>query len=112
MASDRLHGHLDLLILSVVDDTPRHGYAIISELRERSGGRFDVPEGTIYPCLHRLERRHFLESWWAEGETRKRRVYQITQGGRAALAAERRDWVDFAAGVESIVGGTAWPATT
>jgi PadR family transcriptional regulator len=112
MAGDRLHGHLDLLILSVVDDTPRHGYAIISALKDRSGGRFDVAEGTIYPCLHRLERRDLLESWWAEGETRKRRVYRITRRGRAALAAERSAWVEFAAGVQSVLGGTPWPATT
>jgi transcriptional regulator len=103
---DRIHGHLDLLILNVVAGSPNHGYAIITDLRARSGGRFDVPEGTVYPALHRLERRGLLDSSWAAGSTRRRRVYRITASGLEALASERREWNEFAAGVQSILGLT------
>lgn len=110
--ADQIHGHLDLLILSVVDTNPKHGYAIISELLERSGGQFDLPEGTIYPALHRLERRMLLESSWMEGTTRRRRVYRITDRGRTALAAERSSWSEFAAGVQSVLGWSSCLTTT
>ena len=55
MDRERLKGNLDLLLLSVLSSGPAHGYVIISALRDRSGGTFDLPEGTIYPALHRLE---------------------------------------------------------
>jgi PadR family transcriptional regulator len=101
---DRIHGHLDLLILSVLTGGPKHGYAVISQLSEQSGGRFDLPEGTVYPALHRLERRGLLESHWSEGHTRRRRVYRITDEGRAAREQERSAWSEFASGVESVLG--------
>ena len=56
MKADVLKGHLDLLVLAVVEDGPRHGYAVIEELRRRTDHTLDLPEGTIYPALHRLER--------------------------------------------------------
>jgi PadR family transcriptional regulator len=102
--ADRIHGHLDLLILSVVAGGPKHGYAIISQLSEKSGGRFDLPEGTVYPALHRLERRGLLESSWAEGSTRRRRVYRITDDGNTARKREQSAWAEFATGVESVLG--------
>jgi PadR family transcriptional regulator len=104
MASDRIRGHLDLLVLTVVEDGPKHGYAIINDLRRRSEGHFDVPEGTVYPALHRLEERGLLESSWADGSTRRRRVYRITVEGREELVEERSSWAEFSAGVQSILG--------
>jgi DNA-binding PadR family transcriptional regulator len=86
---------------------PAHGYAIITALRERSGGTFDLPEGTIYPALHRLEDAGLLGSSWAEGEGRKRRVYGLTDKGVAALAAEQTAWRTFATGIQAVLG---WPA--
>ena len=67
MNRERIKGHLDLLLLSVLAGRPAHGYAIISALRERSEGTFDLPEGTIYPALHRLEDAKLLSSSWAAG---------------------------------------------
>ena len=64
MERERLKGNLDLLLLSVLSSGPAHGYAIISALRDRSGGTFDLPEGTIYPALHRLEDSGLLVSTW------------------------------------------------
>ncbi|MGA2828051.1 MAG: PadR family transcriptional regulator [Streptosporangiaceae bacterium] len=71
MNRERIKGHLDLLLLSVLAAGPAHGYAIIAALRERSEGTFDLPEGTIYPALHRLEDAKLLSSSWAAGEWRR-----------------------------------------
>jgi PadR family transcriptional regulator, regulatory protein PadR len=107
MNRERLKGNLDLLLLSVLAAGPAHGYAIIAALRERSDGTFDLPEGTIYPALHRLEEAGQLASSWAEGDGRRRRVYGITDKGAAALAAEQTEWRRFANGIQAVLGWSA-----
>ena len=109
MDRERLKGNLDLLLLSLLSAGPAHGYAIISALRDRSGGTFDLPEGTIYPALHRLEDSGLLVSTWAQAAGRRRRVYGLTDKGVAALAAERNDWQKFAGSVQAVLG---WPAVS
>ena len=104
---ERLKGNLDLLLLSVISAGPAHGYAVIAALRDRSEGAFDLPEGTIYPALHRLEDSGLLASSWADAEGRRRRVYALTSKGAAALATERTRWWRFATGVQAVVGQTA-----
>lgn len=104
MERERLRGHLDLLLLSVLAAGPAHGYAIIAALRERSDGIFDLPEGTIYPALHRLEGNGLLSSSWAEADGRRRRVYALTQAGAAALAGEKSQWRRFSSGVQAVLG--------
>jgi PadR family transcriptional regulator, regulatory protein PadR len=107
MNRERLKGNLDLLLLSVLAAGPEHGYAIISALRDRSDGTFDLPEGTIYPALHRLEDSGLLASSWADAHGRRRRVYGLTERGAAALAAEQAEWRRFAVGVQAVVGWSA-----
>jgi DNA-binding PadR family transcriptional regulator len=107
MERERLKGNLDLLLLSVLAAGPAHGYAIITALRERSEGAFDLGEGTIYPALHRLEAAGLLASDWADIPGRKRRVYALTDTGAAALTAERAQWRRFAAGMQAVVGWSA-----
>jgi PadR family transcriptional regulator len=103
-----LRGHLDLLLLGTLRQTgPAHGYALIAGLRERSLGAFDLPEGTVYPALHRLERDGLVSSEWDTTAPRRRRVYQLTPAGAAALAAKHREWRTFARGVQAIVGRSA-----
>lgn len=100
-----LRGHLDLLLLGTLRQIgPAHGYALISGLRERSLGAFDLPEGTVYPALHRLERDGLVTSEWDTTAPRRRRVYQLTPDGVAALAAKRQEWRIFARAVQAIVG--------
>ncbi|MBO0834328.1 MAG: helix-turn-helix transcriptional regulator [Actinobacteria bacterium] len=82
---------------------PAHGYAIISALRDHSDGTFDLPEGTVYPALHRLERTGEVVSRWSATAPRRRRVYEITPAGEAALAARRREWHAFARGVGALL---------
>jgi len=99
-----MRGHLDLLLLATVGDTgPAHGYAIIASLRQRSLGVFDMPEGTIYPALHRLEREGLIASQWDAAAARRRRVYRLTPAGAGALAAKREDWRSFARGVHAVL---------
>jgi len=105
MRSDQLKGHLDVLLLAVVEARPAHGYAIISALREQSEGAFDLPEGTAYPALHRLEDAGLVASRWGEVGGRRRRVYQLTGAGATALAERRSEWKQFAMGVDNVLGG-------
>lgn len=103
-----LRGHLDLLLLATLrDGGPAHGYAIIASLRERSRGAFDLPEGTVYPALYRLERDGHVESKWDASAARRRRVYSLTPAGASVLAARRRDWRDFARGMGAVLGSGA-----
>ncbi len=74
MNAEKLKGHLDLLLLAAVRAHPAHGYAIAETLRARSAGTFDLPEGTLYPALHRLEKAGSLASRWSEVNGRRRRV--------------------------------------
>ena len=107
MSRERLKGNLDLLLLSVLSAGPAHGYAVITALRARSEGTFDLPEGTVYPALHRLEGAGLLASSWADADGRRRRVSALTGTGEAALAAERTEWRRFAGGIAAVVGWQA-----
>ena len=106
MRREQLKGHLDLLVLSVLADGPAHGYAVIAQLRERSAEEFTLPEGTVYPALHRLEAAGLLRSHWADQAGRRRRLYKLTAKGAAALADLQGEWRRFSTGVQAVVGGT------
>jgi DNA-binding PadR family transcriptional regulator len=112
MRGEVLKGHMDLLLLAVLAGGPRHGYAVIDELRGRSGGVFDLPEGTVYPALHRLEQERLLTSTWTVEDGRRRRTYRLTVKGQRALRQEAQRWEVFSAAVGRLVGGVPWPATT
>jgi PadR family transcriptional regulator len=103
MATEALKGHVDLLLLSVLEDGPAHGYALADALRERSEGVFDLAEGTVYPALYRLERRGLVSSRWDAVGGRRRRVYRLTRGGRRALESQRSEWRTFSGAMEAIV---------
>ena len=105
-ASNPRHGvGLDALILAVLGGGPAHGYAILDSLRRTSAGVFDLPEGTIYPILHRLEGRGLVRGRWQSVAGRERKVYALTKAGRAAVEAERADWRRYARAVNLILGG-------
>jgi len=104
MTGEALKGHLDLLLLSVLSNGPAHGYAIIESLRARSESVFDLPEGTVYPALHRLEDQGLLKSSWSEGTGRRKRVYQLTPKGQQALNTRQDEWLKFSKAVNTTVG--------
>src|SRR5688572_9218954 len=112
MRPELLKGHLDALLLAVLEDGPQHGYAVIETLRADSGGALDLPTGTVYPALHRLERAGLIASDWETVGGRRRRAYRLTASGRAALDEQRAVWEQFSAAVTAILGRRAWPATT
>jgi DNA-binding PadR family transcriptional regulator len=102
MRAEALKGHLDALILGVLEHGPLHGYAIIEELKARSGGSLEIPEGTVYPALHRLEAAGLLVSRWSEG-ARRRRVYRLTARGGRELGVRRSEWTSFAKAVDAVL---------
>jgi PadR family transcriptional regulator PadR len=112
MKGQALKGHLDLLLLAVLANGAKHGYAVIEDLRERSGDTFDLPEGTVYPALHRLERAGYLTSAWSVVQGRRRRTYRLTDKGRGALGEQSRVWSEFSNAIASVLKGVPWPTTS
>jgi PadR family transcriptional regulator PadR len=105
MEGEILKGHLDMIVLAALAAGPAHGYGVIQEIRSRSGGAFDLPEGTVYPVLHRLEEAGLLSSRWTVGESgRKRRVYSLTRRGTQALAEQRAGWDRFTDAIQGLLG--------
>src|SRR5580692_935958 len=91
--SDLPQGTLDLLILKTIALGPVHGYAIAQRLEQVSRGVVQVPEGSLYPALHRLENRRLLTADWKQTETgREAKFYKLTRKGRAQLEAEAASW--------------------
>lgn len=98
-----LTGYLDPIILAVLADEPKHGYAVIEEIKTRTGGELDLPEGTVYPALHRLERGGLLRSGWTTAAGRRRRMYRLSASGRRELASRSREWRAFARVVDGVL---------
>ena len=104
MRADLVRGHLDGLLLAVLAHGPGHGYELGQRLIARSGGQLGVPEGSLYPALHRLERGGLAASGWSTQGGRRRRVYHLTPAGRRALGASTSEWRTFASAVELVLG--------
>jgi PadR family transcriptional regulator PadR len=109
MRAEELKGHLDALLLAALEDGPRHGYAVMEGLRQSTGGRLDLPTGTIYPALHRLETAGLIAGSWSVVSGRRRRLYQLTATGEGALSGKRADWRDFAAMMSAALEGAPCP---
>ena len=101
--SDLPQGTLDLLILKVVALGPVHGYAIAQRLQQVSRDVVQVPQGSLYPALHRLENRGLLAADWKETETgREAKFYSLTPAGRRQLAVEKDSWARLSGAVNLI----------
>jgi len=88
-----LKGTLDMLILKVVAFGPIHGYAVSQRIQQISRDFFQVPEGSLYPALHRLEDRGWLQAEWEETDSgRDAKFYSLTRAGRKRLGAEMVNW--------------------
>jgi transcriptional regulator len=106
MEGEMLKGHLDMIVLAALSAGPAHGYAVIEGIKRRSGQAFDLPEGTIYPALHRLEQAGLLTSRWVTAESgRQRRVYALTRRGESALAEQRAVWRQFSDAIGGLLAG-------
>jgi len=103
--SDLPQGTLDLLILKVIALGPVHGYAIAQRLEQVSRGVVRVPEGSLYPALHRLENRGLLAADWKETETgREAKFYRLTRKGSQQLKTEAADWQRLIDAIALILG--------
>jgi transcriptional regulator len=99
-----LQGSLDLLVLRTLLAGPHHGYAIARHLREVSQEFLQVEEGSLYPALHRLERRGWVEAHWGTSESNRRaKYYRLTAKGRKQLQAETTAWNKMSAAIERIL---------
>ena len=105
IGSDLLRGSTPSLVLAVLEEGPAHGYAIAKRINETANSPLQLKQGTLYPVLHGLERDGFVSGEWEhpEGE-RPRKVYVITPSGKAELARRTREWKQFAASVNTILG--------
>jgi transcriptional regulator len=102
--SDLLQGTLDMLILKVVALGPIHGYAIAQRLMQMSREVLQVQQGSLYPALHRLEKRRWLRAEWAATETgREARFYTLTPVGRKQLDEQRANWDRLSTAITSIL---------
>jgi transcriptional regulator len=91
--ADLLQGTLDMLILKTLELAPLHGYAIAQRINRVSEALLQVPQGSLYPALHRLENKGFLGADWTETESgREAKVYRLTKKGRTRLQTEIADW--------------------
>ena len=105
-SSDLPQGTLDMLVLQVLAAEPLHGYAIAQRIRRLSREVVKVPQGTLYPALHRLENRKLLAAEWKTTDTgRNAKYYRLTSKGRSQLKAESQSWERLAEAVAAIIRG-------
>lgn len=97
-------GTLDMLILKALSLEPMHGWSIAERIRQVSRDALEVPQGSLYPALHRLEGRGLLlAEWRASDDNRRAKYYRLTAAGRRALATERADWERFMTAVQLVM---------
>ena len=98
-------GSAELLVLSLVEDQPRHGYDIGQLIEARSGGLLRFNVASLYPLLYRLEKRGWIQGRWVEkANQRRRRYYRLTAQGKHVLAAQRNSWLEFVQAINRITG--------
>jgi transcriptional regulator len=98
-------GTAELVVLSLLDDQPRHGYELAKLIDERSGGALTFNFASLYATLYKLEERQWIQGRWVEkAGQRRRRYYRITARGREVLAAQRREWQQFFEIIRDLAG--------
>jgi transcriptional regulator len=108
---DLLQGTLDVLILKTLTWGPMHGYAVARSLQQLTDDVLRIEEGSLYPALHRMQRRGWVESEWGLSENNRRaRYYRLTAEGRRQLRAEASTWSVFSQAVSKVLAATSVPA--
>ena len=104
LSKERLHGTLDALVLKTLSAGPRHGYAIARWLEEATGDAIQIEEGSLYPALHRMEKRGWIEAEWGTSDVgRKAKIYRLTSTGRKQLRLETAEWSHFVSAVSRVL---------
>lgn len=102
--TDLLQGTLDMLILKSLSVGPKHGWSISKRIEQVSDSALQIKQGSLYPALHRLESKGFIEANWGKTEDNRRaKFYELTKRGCAQLEEEKSYWLLFAAAVESVL---------
>ena len=111
IGGDSLRGHLQPMILSVLEQDEAHGFEVWRRLENAGGGALKLREGSLYPALYRLEKSGFIKAHWEKGERERRgprrRIYRLTAKGKRQLIAGREQWKQFVAVIGRIVGAPA-----
>ena len=103
--TDLVQGTLDMLILKTLALDPVHGWGIAQRIRQLSGDQLLVPQGSLYPALHRLEKQGWIRSDWRDSENRRRaKYYSLTAAGRKRLREEQANWERLAGGIALVLG--------
>jgi len=103
-------GSIQLCVLSLLEEEPMYGYQLISALRERSSGYFDLKEGTIYPILYKLEKQSYVESQWLQKDKRPpRNYYELTAAGKEYLEANFAEWTTMVEATQAVTGKRGEP---
>src|ERR1700737_4577909 len=98
-------GSAELLVMSLLEDQPRHGYDISKLIQIRSGGALRFHVTSLYPLLYRLEKRGWIDGLWVEkADQRRRRYYNLTLEGRKMLGSQRKSWKEFVAAIGRVTG--------
>lgn len=104
--NDLLQGTLDLLVLETLSKEPMHGWGIAQAIRAASDGVLTVNQGSLYPALHRLEKRRWVTARWGVSENNRRaKFYRLTEAGRHQLASERSQWQELSAAIARVLAG-------
>jgi transcriptional regulator len=104
--SDLLQGTLDLLILKTLVTEPMHGWGIARRIQQISRAALEIGQGSLYPALHRLEYKGWIQSEWGESENNRRaKFYSLTKSGKKQLAAELEDWDRLTAAITLVLKG-------
>lgn len=103
--ADILQGTLDMLVMRAVADEALHGYALVHRLRLISGERLHIPQGSLYPALHRLENQGMLKSYWAPTATgRDAKFYKLTAKGKKRLESDVAEWKELSTAIAMVLG--------
>lgn len=106
ISKELLKGTTTLLILQLLSESDRYGYEITREIEKRSDSTFNLKEGTLYPILHSLESELFVDSYWEDTESaRKRKYYKITKKGLKLLSDKKKEWKIYSNGVKKVLEG-------
>jgi len=103
--TELMQGTLDMLVLRTLRSGPLHGYAIANKIQEQSDGFLQVEEGSLYPALHRMERRGWITAEWGLSESRRKaKYYQLSSVGREQLKAKAKTWIRLVQAISDVMG--------
>lgn len=106
--ADLLPGTLDMLILKAVSLKPLHGYGVLLRIRQISGNALDIPQGSLYPALYRLEHQGLIAADWGQSENNRRaKYYKLTSAGRRRLREETAGWNRLASAIAAALNTTS-----